>query len=117
MRLDGGGEQQITHTPKQEALPNWSPTGDAIAFGYLDTGFGVWVVRRDANGRWGEPVLRRRWLDPHLVPGWSIGPVHRGATGGQHQMVPADSARSARCSMRRCLARRCPRRSNGLEMD
>ena len=58
MPLDGGAVQQVTHSPRQEAIADWSPDGNALTFTDMSAGLGVWIVRRDAAGRWGEPVQR-----------------------------------------------------------
>ena len=56
--LDGGPLVQVTSSPLQEALPGWSSDGSALVFNMFGIPGGVWVVRRDASGTWGEPVER-----------------------------------------------------------
>ena len=58
MPLDGGPVQQVTSGPLQEAQPAWSPDGRALAYNIFGLPGGIWVVRRDASGRWGTPVER-----------------------------------------------------------
>jgi len=59
MNADGSNLQQVTHTPDfEESLPAWSPDGRALAFADYTSANGLYVVRRDASGRWGEPVKR-----------------------------------------------------------
>ncbi|MEP6574670.1 MAG: protein kinase [Gemmatimonadota bacterium] len=56
--LDGGPLQQVTSTPLQEAQASWSPDGRALCFSMFGIPGGIWLVRRDANGKWGTPVER-----------------------------------------------------------
>jgi Tol biopolymer transport system component len=73
--LDGGPIQALTSTPGQESYPHWSPDGEMIC--YVDQSAfegkaipGVlYVLRRDAAGRWSAPVevhegvyARSAWL-------------------------------------------------------
>jgi serine/threonine-protein kinase len=67
--LDGGPIQQVTHSPQQEWLASWSPDGRALAFTENSARGGLWVVRRGADGAWGEPVQRA--MPAFQRPGWS----------------------------------------------
>ena len=91
MRLDGGGVQQVTHSPRQEALANWSPDGNALVFTDIAT-MGVWTVRRNAAGQWGEAKqLSVSGFLPHWSPdGHSIAFVST-LPGGSLKIIPADS--------------------------
>lgn len=59
----GGPAQQLTDSPFQESYPVWSPDGNAVAFydQWQEEGEprGLFVVRRDDSGAWGEPELVR----------------------------------------------------------
>ncbi|MEP6999478.1 MAG: hypothetical protein ABI969_03300 [bacterium] len=92
MRLDGTGVQQVTRSPMQESNADWSPDGKAIAFDNLTTGGGIWIVRRDASGHWGEPVQRQQGgFNPYWSPdGKSIAYLNT-QEGGKLLVVPADS--------------------------
>ena len=59
MNADGSNVRQVTHTRDvQESLPSWSPDGHALAFAEFTSTNGLYIVRRDASGRWGEVVKR-----------------------------------------------------------
>jgi Tol biopolymer transport system component len=93
MRLDGGGIQQITNTPKiQEGLARWSPDGQALVFTQIASPFGVWVARRDKSGHWGEP---RQLLNHGFFPLWSPDGKYiafgNSIFGGVLEMIPVDS--------------------------
>ena len=68
--VDGGAATIVVATPAQEVGPTWSPTGHAVAFVHLTGDRAVFVVRRDANGRWNAPQLRGVIADPS-TPDWS----------------------------------------------
>lgn len=55
--LGGGPEQKVVASPRQDSRAEWSPDGRAICYLIFGTG-GLWMVRRDAAGHWGEPVER-----------------------------------------------------------
>ncbi len=91
LRLDGGEVRQVTHSPAQEALANWSPDGKALTFTDIVSS-GVWTVRRNGTGGWGEP---RRLSAYGFLPQWS--PDGRSIAfitniiGGNIEIIPADS--------------------------
>ena len=91
MQLDGGGVRQVTHTPAQEALANWSPDGNALTFTDI-VGSGVWTVRRNSAGEWGEP---RRFSTYGFLPQWSPDghsiAYMTNIVGGNIEIIPADS--------------------------
>ncbi|HZD04707.1 MAG TPA: hypothetical protein VE173_07310 [Longimicrobiales bacterium] len=59
----GGAARPVTDTPSQESFPVWSPDGKAIAFydqlQEEDQPRGLFVVRREPSGAWGDPIPRR----------------------------------------------------------
>jgi serine/threonine-protein kinase len=95
MPLDGGAVQQVTHTSRQEAIPDWSPDGKALAFMDMATGGGVWTVRRDKAGQWGEPVQLHSAGEYGGFTVWSPDgrslAVTSTLTGGGLRVVPIDS--------------------------
>ncbi len=93
MRLDGGGIQQVTNTPRlQEGLARWSPDGQALTFTQISSPFGVWIARRDKGGHWGEPKLIEAG---GFFPLWSPDGKHiafgSSLFGGLLKIMPADS--------------------------
>ncbi len=62
--LDGRPLQRVTSSARQEQVAVWSPDGSMLAYqgGYEDGS--IWVVRRQPDSTWGEPVQ-------HLATGWS----------------------------------------------
>jgi TolB protein len=92
MRLDGGGVQQVTHSPRQESQAGWSPDGRALAFTDFTTGEGLWIVRRDGSGHWGEPVQRRvGGSGPVWSPDGRSLAFFGSVVGGSLGVLPADS--------------------------
>jgi len=61
--IDGGAAQALTATPGQESYPRWSPDGRAISFVDQVTFIhevvhgNLFVMRRQDDGRWGQPAL------------------------------------------------------------
>jgi Tol biopolymer transport system component len=83
-KMDGTTTQQITATPGQESYPAFSPDGRMLAYfdSVIEDGQtrGLFLMTRDASGRWGEPVLIRRgmWAKPIWMPGGrSVAISHR----------------------------------------
>jgi TolB protein len=67
MPLDGGPVQRVTSSPDQEAMPQWSPDGNQLAYCSF-TGRGAIRIVRRVNGVWQQPVER---LDRGMAPHWS----------------------------------------------
>jgi Tol biopolymer transport system component len=67
MLLDGGPAQQVTKTPAHEQNAVWSPDGRSLAY-YVAEEPAVYVVRRDAAGRWQQATRRMRGIQ---APAWS----------------------------------------------
>jgi serine/threonine-protein kinase len=90
--LDGGPLQQVTSSPREEAIARWSPDGKALAYNDLKAPGGIWIVRRKPDRSWGPPVQR---TPAGYVPEWS--PDGRSlayvetAFGGGVWIVPVDS--------------------------
>jgi Tol biopolymer transport system component/DNA-binding SARP family transcriptional activator/tRNA A-37 threonylcarbamoyl transferase component Bud32 len=58
MPADGGTPERVTSDPGEERYPLWSPDGMKIRYIIDDSpvAHGTFVIDRDANGRWGQPV-------------------------------------------------------------
>ncbi|HEX9894209.1 MAG TPA: protein kinase [Gemmatimonadales bacterium] len=90
--LDGGPVQRVTSSPGQEWTARWSPDGSALLYSELSPSGAVWLVRRNPDRSWGEPVKR---VDYGLQPSWS--PDGRFAAFGSTNLrgpisiVPIDS--------------------------
>jgi Tol biopolymer transport system component len=65
--LDGGPIQQVSSSPRHEAMVSWSPDGTRLAFSDFSGRGGIWTARR-VNGVWQAPVLR---LDRGAWARWS----------------------------------------------
>ena len=79
-RLSDGQAEQITATDAQECCPVWSPDGQAIALAHFDSEGGIFVMRRDASGRWGTPVRR---LARGFLHDWSPDGRHIAVASGR----------------------------------
>lgn len=68
-RLDGGPEQDVIPGAGDQGVAQWSPNGSSIvAWSHnLEQG-AVFVVSRDASGKWRRPSWR---LDDAMLPVWS----------------------------------------------
>jgi Tol biopolymer transport system component len=88
--LNGRSVRQLTRSSGQLAMANWSPDGAALAF-FDMIGTRVMVMRRDAQGRWGEPRFAggRGWRAEWAPDGRTIAFVS--PTDGRIGLVPADS--------------------------
>ena len=88
--LDGGPVQQLTRSPGQRSMANWSPDGTALTLFDMNTAE-VFVMRRDDRGRWGAPrFVGGTGLRPEWSPdGRTIAFVS--PTDGRIGVVPADS--------------------------
>jgi len=90
--LDGGPVQQVTSSPRQESQAAWSPDGNALTFNMFGIPGGVWIVRRDAHGKWGPPVERSPF---GTWPHWSFDgrwiAFSSTFTGGSLMIVNPDS--------------------------
>ena len=93
MRLDGGGVQQVTNTPRlQEGLARWSPDGQALVFTQIAPPFGIWVTRRDKRGHWGEArLLQAGGFFPLWSPDGKSIIFGKSLFGGVLQVIPVDS--------------------------
>ncbi len=91
--VGGGRELRLTgDTINPEYAPAWSPDGNAIAYSELTEAGGIWIVRRDAKGHWGEPVRR---LNYGSTTYWSPDARNllftQSVTGGSLLVLPVDS--------------------------
>jgi Tol biopolymer transport system component/DNA-binding SARP family transcriptional activator len=89
--LDTGAEDGVTTYPGDEGSPRWSPDGNSLAAWKHDTEQGaVFVVHRDANGKWQKPAWK---LDRGQLPVWS--PDGRTLAFVRYEggidLIPADS--------------------------
>ena len=67
-RIGDDTAQRVTATPMQECCAMWSPDGRTLAYTDYLGEQGVFLVHRDASGRWGAPMHR---LDHGFGWDWS----------------------------------------------
>jgi Tol biopolymer transport system component len=79
-RLSDGQAEQITTTDAQECCAVWSSDGQALAIAHFDAEGGIFVMRRDASGRWGAPVRR---LARGFLHDWSPDGRHIAVASGR----------------------------------
>jgi Tol biopolymer transport system component len=93
MRLDGSGVVQVTNTPRrQEGLARWSPDGQALVFTQISPPYGVWTVRRDKSGHWGEAkLIQEGAFFPLWSPDGKTIVFGKSLFGGVLESAPADS--------------------------
>jgi Tol biopolymer transport system component len=93
MRLDGGGVEQVTNTPRrQEGLARWSPDGQSLVFTQISPPFGIWVTHRDKSGHWGEAkLLQAGAFFPLWSPDGKSIIFGKSLFGGVLESIPADS--------------------------
>ena len=88
--LDGGPAEMVTSSPAQEHQAVFSRDGALTFWDFDAKKYGAYIVRRDAAGRWGKPVLRYpRGEFPHWSPDGKL--LTLGTTDGRLWNVPADS--------------------------
>jgi serine/threonine-protein kinase len=97
MPADGGEAQRVTDDPGEERFPSWSPDGRSLAYTLTgaDARDGLYVISRDASGRWGTP--RQVWNKANLgrwspdgrtlVSAWTDGVWLIPAAGGVSRRV------------------------------
>jgi Tol biopolymer transport system component len=70
LSLDDGTLTQLTDTPDQEeVLPHWSPDGQSLAYGLLNSPYGFRLMRRAPDGSFSRPVTRLNWgSEPGFSP-------------------------------------------------
>jgi TolB protein len=95
MPLDGGPIQQVTTSSRQEWLASWSPDGSAIAYGESSPTGALWIVHRNRDGSWGQPVERSdsggqwaEWSPDGRWIAYSNDPLSR---SGRLTVIPVDS--------------------------
>lgn len=101
---DGGDERQLTFSKAQNTCPVWSPDGTQIAF--ISNSSGAWRVwHMDTKGSGAQvfahsqPAEAPNYVPIAWAPGSSIAYLAPGhdvsvldpTTGGEHQLLPADS--------------------------
>src|SRR5688572_16271242 len=90
--LDGGPLQHVTTSNGHEWQPEWAPDGRALLYISGVESRSIWIVRRGADGTWGNPVQR---FAIGYWPSWS--PDGRSVAfasrlvGGSLLVAPADS--------------------------
>jgi Tol biopolymer transport system component len=67
-RIGDESAQAVTAAPRQECCAMWSPDGRTLGYTDYSGDRGVFLVHRDASGRWGSPVHR---LDHGFGWAWS----------------------------------------------
>jgi len=67
-RIGDATAQQLTSRPIQECCAMWSPDAHTLGFTDYLGEHGIFLIHRDASGRWGSPVRR---LDHGFSWGWS----------------------------------------------
>ena len=88
--VEGGAPTAAVATPAQEAGAVWSPDGHALAYVHLAGDHGLFVVRRDVRGAWGQPA--RRATADESTSDWSRDGRSIAYTWGKAiHIVPADS--------------------------
>jgi serine/threonine-protein kinase len=90
-RIESDREQQIESVREDAGVPRWSPDGKSIvAWTHAQEVGGVFLLRRDENGKWSKPVWH---LDKGQLPVWS--PDGRTIAfvllDGSIQTIPVDS--------------------------
>jgi serine/threonine-protein kinase len=103
MPAEGGPAQRVTDDSGQERTPHWSPDGNSLVYFLSGSAShdGVWVITRDAAGRWGSPrqISNAPGLTDWTPDGRSIVSSHDNAlwaipaAGGTPRLVyqPADT--------------------------
>jgi Tol biopolymer transport system component len=79
-RIGEGTAQTVTATPSQECCSMWSRDGRTLAYTDYLGDLGIFLVRRDASGRWGQPVHR---LDHGFGWAWSPDGLQIALTAGR----------------------------------
>jgi Tol biopolymer transport system component len=91
--LDTGLEESINAYPGDEGSPRWSPDGNSLAAWRHEKESGtVFVVHRDANGKWQKPAWK---FKPGELPVWSPDgrtlALVRDKADSRIDLIPADS--------------------------
>ena len=90
-RIDGDSAYEILKVSEDQGVPRWSPDGNSIAaWHHNKERGGVFVMKRDAQGKWRGP----RWrLSYGQLPRWSPDGQTIAFTrlDGRVQSIPADS--------------------------
>jgi len=92
--LDGGPVEQVTRTPEQEQQAAWSRDGRSLVFASQSQPLGIFIARRDDEGRW---QIRKRLDDGHWAawsPDGRYVSYSTNILGGGLRVVPIDSGPS-----------------------
>ena len=90
-RVAGDAEEEIWPAPGDQGVPRWSSDGRKLAaWSHNNERGGVFVIARDARGKWMRPSWR---LDYGQLPVWSPdnSEIAFVTLAGQVQSIPADS--------------------------
>jgi Tol biopolymer transport system component/DNA-binding SARP family transcriptional activator len=90
-RVDGDPEEEIWPVPGDQGVPRWSLDGRKLAaWSHNNERGGVFVIARDARGKWMPPSWR---LDYGQLPVWSPdnSEIAFVTLDGKVQSIPADS--------------------------